>query len=122
MSCRSSRSTVARWGIAVLGSAALLCSATITDATAHTPAGACRYAPWNSWHTPPTAAEVGQLQCELSYALTSYHGPVTGIFDPSTRQALRRFQSCDGLPADAVYGRATQMELYRVYSSGPLVC
>ncbi|MFD7540231.1 peptidoglycan-binding protein [Streptomyces sp. NPDC059819] len=113
---------MARWGTTLLSSAAVLSAVAITDASAHTPAEACRYASWNSWHTPPTAAQVSQLQCELSYALTSYHGPVTGTFDPATRQALRRFQSCDGLPADGVYGQATQIELYHVYSSGHPVC
>ncbi|MEV5951812.1 peptidoglycan-binding domain-containing protein [Streptomyces sp. NPDC051993] len=100
----------------------MLCSPLVDVAAAQPASGPCQYAPWSSWHRPPTAAELRQLQCELSYALSDYHGPITGVFDQRTLAALLRFQTCDGLAADGIYGPRTQAELYRVYLSGQPVC
>jgi peptidoglycan hydrolase-like protein with peptidoglycan-binding domain len=57
-----------------------------------------------------TPREVAQLQCLLNFALDpAIHPPlpIDGIFGPATRQRVRQFQTCAGIPADGVVGPRT---------------
>jgi len=55
---------------------------------------------------------VNRLQ-ELLKGGGLYRGPLTGIFDQSTLDAVRSFQSAKGIEPDGVVGRQTLLLLYR---------
>jgi peptidoglycan hydrolase-like protein with peptidoglycan-binding domain len=54
-----------------------------------------------------TGAEVISLQTSLSQA-GFYNGPIDGVFGPATEDAIRQFQSQQGLEPDGIVGPATR--------------
>ncbi|MEV4442079.1 peptidoglycan-binding domain-containing protein [Streptomyces sp. NPDC049577] len=70
----------------------------------------------------PQGKDIARIQCELTVALTDYHGPVDGVLGPRTRQAVREFQFCDGLPVTGSPAGTTRSELHRVYLTGVPIC
>lgn len=62
---------------------------------------------------PPTGDDVKELQARLLH-LGLYNGPVNGVYNEATVDAVRRAQTLAGLPSTGVVGENTWLALYRL--------
>lgn len=88
--------------------------------------------PWMSWRrwrsaptwyaggaTAPASEFVSWVQSSLNLLL-GFQLPVTGVMDAATRDAIRRFQSQNGLPVDGIVGPETRQALVAARQGAPM--